>query len=172
MYKNQLRICSSFLLKKSQLNSHYTQKKKKKEHKKQKKKDYNIGAEGRRHWSGGTATTTESQLRSFLLRRRSSLSLSFPLFSCKTSSSLAPQMLKREALIERREGGSWKVSGEGRRGGWGFGGKVGFDDESVRRSGGLKTDDTWSKKLELMEVMSRTRFLYIEIEFIKLNFYM
>ena len=49
---------------------------------------------------------------------------------------------------------------------------MGFDDESVRRSGGLKTDDTWSKKLELMEVMSRTRFLYIEIEFIKLDFYM
>ena len=121
MCKNQsikLRICSSFLLKKSQLNSHYTQKKlkkfqlnshytqkkkkKKKEHKKQKKKDYNIGAEGRRHRSGGTATATESQLRSFLLRRRPSLSLSFPLLSCKTSSSLAPQMLKREALIERR----------------------------------------------------------------------
>ena len=171
MYKNQLRICSSFLLKKSQLNSHYTQKKKK-NIRNRKKKDYNIGAEGRRHRSGGTATATESQLRSFLLRRRSSLSLSFPLLSCKTSSSLAPQMLKREALIERREGGSWKVSGEGRRGGCGFGGKVGFDDESVRRSGGLKTDDTWSKKLELMEVMSRTRFLYIEIEFIKLDFYM
>ena len=48
---------------------------------------------------------------------------------------------------------------------------MGFDDESVRRSGGLKTDDTWSKKLELMEVMSRTGFLYIEIEFIKLDFY-
>ena len=64
------------------------------------------------------------------------------------------------------------MSGEGRRGGCGFGGKVGFDDESVRRSGGLKTDDSWSKKLELMEVMSRTRFLYIEIEFIKLDFYM
>ena len=45
---------------------------------------------------------------------------------------------------------------------------MGFDDESVRRSGGLKTDDTWSKKLELM---SRTGFLYIEIEFIKLDFY-
>ena len=140
-----------------------------------------------------------------------------PVLSCKTSSSLAPQVWKREALIERSKKPSRSELGpvgkkrrreleRGRRrkerrlwvwvwrkGGGGFGrdGEVkriervlglglkksgpnmGFDDESVRRSGGLKIDDigkrdfqsdntsifhslftqnyTWPKKLELME---------------------
>ena len=138
----------------------------------------------------------------------------YPVLSSKASSSLAPQMSKREALIERSKKLSRSELGPAgkkrrrelergrqskerrlwvwRKGGWfgrdgeekrtervlGLGLKkrgpnMGFDDESVRRSGGMKTNDigkkdfqsentsifhslftqnyTWPKKLELME---------------------